>query len=168
MSSAPCVVEKGSKKSPSTTRDGSPASVDRRAPTATMAEPKTKPTMSLAAARAVLKVERSSSGEDVKKAYKKLALKHHPDKGGSADEFRKVNEAMEMCMDHLYEPASFSRSGLAARSAPRLGKSGVEAIDTRSEHGQGPRPQARHLTRGEIKGDEGRYSEMYGRYRRAT
>ena len=56
----------------------------------------------------------------------------------------------------------------ARASAPRLGKSGVETIDTRAEHGQGPRPQARHLTRGEIKGDEGRCSEMYGRYGRAT
>ena len=43
-------------------------------------------------------------------------------------------------------------SGLAARGAPRLGKSGVEAIDTRSEHGQGPRPQARHLTRRRVHG----------------
>ena len=144
MSSAPCVVEKGSKKSPSTTRDGSPASVDRRAPTATMAEPKTKPTMSLAAARAVLKVERSSSGEDVKKAYKKLALKHHPDKGGSADEFRKVNEAMEMCMDHLYEPASFSRSGLAAPDRrPGAGETSwadVKVYWTPGARGFGPCP----------------------------
>ena len=143
MSSAPCVVEKGSKKSP-TARDGSPASVDRRAPTATMAEPKTKPTMSLAAARAVLKVERSSSGEDVKKAYKKLALKHHPDKGGSADEFRKVNEAMEMCMDHLYEPASFSRSGLAAPDRrPGAGETSwadVKVYWTPGARGFGPMP----------------------------
>ena len=54
-------------------------------------------------------------------------------------------------------------SGLAPRSARRLGKSGVEAIDTRAEHGEGPRAQARHLTRGEINGDAGRYGEMYGR-----
>ena len=109
-----------------------------------MAEPKTKPTMSLAAARAVLKVERSSSGEDVKKAYKKLALKHHPDKGGSADEFRKVNEAMEMCMDHLYEPASFSRSGLAAPDRrPGAGETSwadVKVYWTPGARGFGPMP----------------------------
>ena len=64
-------------------------------------------------------------------------------------------------------------SGLAARSAPRLGEAGVEAIDTRSEQGQGARPQTRHLTRqvgyvgdiGEIYGDIG---EIEGRCRRAT
>ncbi|KAK7248734.1 hypothetical protein SO694_000402116 [Aureococcus anophagefferens] len=100
--------------------------------------------MSLAAARAVLKVERSSSGEDVKKAYKKLALKHHPDKGGSADEFRKVNEAMEMCMDHLYEPASFSRSGLAAPDRrPGAGETSwadVKVYWTPGARGFGPMP----------------------------
>ena len=79
-----------------------------------------KPAMSLAAAREVLGVERGSSGDDVKKAYKKLALKHHPDKGGSAEEFMRINEAMEICMDHLYEPASSGgRSGLAAPPRPR-------------------------------------------------
>ncbi|KAH8061257.1 DUF4483-containing protein [Aureococcus anophagefferens] len=100
--------------------------------------------MSLAAARAVLKVERSSSGEDVKKAYKKLALKHHPDKGGSADEFRRVNEAMEMCMDHLYEPASFSRSGLAAPDRrPGAGETSwadVKVYWTPGARGFGPMP----------------------------
>lgn len=32
---------------------------------------------------------------DVKKTYKRLAIQHHPDKGGTEDEFRKITEAYE-------------------------------------------------------------------------
>ena len=52
----------------------------------------------------ILEIERSASDEDVKKAYRKMAMKYHPDKviqlgedyNKSAEEkFRKVNEAYE-------------------------------------------------------------------------
>jgi DnaJ like chaperone protein len=52
----------------------------------------------------ILEIERSASDEDVKKAYRKMAMKYHPDKVSqlgedykkSAEEkFRKVNEAYE-------------------------------------------------------------------------
>lgn len=32
----------------------------------------------------------------IKKAYKKLAMKHHPDKGGDPDKFREISEAHEI------------------------------------------------------------------------
>ena len=52
----------------------------------------------------ILEIERSASDEDIKKAYRKMAMKYHPDKVSqlgedyrkSAEEkFRKVNEAYE-------------------------------------------------------------------------
>lgn len=44
----------------------------------------------------LLGVEKSSSDKDIKKAYKKLTLQHHPDKGGSPEEFKKIQEAYEV------------------------------------------------------------------------
>ena len=38
----------------------------------------------------ILKVPEGSTAGDLKKAYKKLALEHHPDKGGDVEKFKKL------------------------------------------------------------------------------
>lgn len=49
----------------------------------------------------ILEVDRSASQEEIKKAYRKLSLKHHPDKNGGVDNemFQKINEAYETLCD---------------------------------------------------------------------
>lgn len=37
----------------------------------------------------------NATKDDIRKAYKKLALKHHPDKGGSPEEFKRITDAYE-------------------------------------------------------------------------
>ncbi len=44
----------------------------------------------------ILGVPRNASDEEIKKAYRKLAHKYHPDKGGDASQFKKINEAYQI------------------------------------------------------------------------
>jgi DnaJ-class molecular chaperone len=46
-----------------------------------------------------LEIERGSSQDDIKKAYFKAARTKHPDKGGSAEEFKEIQRAYETLSD---------------------------------------------------------------------
>lgn len=46
-----------------------------------------------------LGVDKKASEDEIKRAYRKLALKNHPDKGGDSAEFQKVNEAYQILSD---------------------------------------------------------------------
>ncbi|MBP9667354.1 molecular chaperone DnaJ [Candidatus Saccharibacteria bacterium] len=48
----------------------------------------------------VLGVEKGASDDEIKKAFRKLAVKHHPDKdGGDETKFKEINEAYEVLKD---------------------------------------------------------------------
>lgn len=47
----------------------------------------------------ILGLSQSSSDEDIKKAYKKLALKVHPDKGGCPEKFKELQSAYDTLKD---------------------------------------------------------------------
>jgi DnaJ family protein A protein 2 len=43
----------------------------------------------------ILGVDRNASEDDIRKAYRKKAMKNHPDKGGNPEEFKKIQNAYE-------------------------------------------------------------------------
>jgi len=69
----------------------------------------------------LLGIERNATEREIKKAFKKAAMKHHPDRGGDEETFKKCEKAKNVLMDpekrRLYD---------------RFGEKGVEAGGGRS------------------------------------
>lgn len=53
----------------------------------------------------ILGIKNCSTKEEIKKAFKKLALKHHPDKGGETAYFQKLNDSYQFLMDDVKRSA---------------------------------------------------------------
>jgi DnaJ family protein A protein 2 len=47
----------------------------------------------------ILGISKNASADEIKTAYKKLALKNHPDRGGDKDTFQKIQRAYEVLSD---------------------------------------------------------------------
>ncbi len=79
----------------------------------------------------VLGVPKNASEEDIKKAYRKLAMKHHPDRnqgtdsGTSEDKFKEAKEAYEMLTD-AQKRAAYDQYGHAGVD-PNMGRGGPGA-----------------------------------------
>jgi molecular chaperone DnaJ len=74
----------------------------------------------------ILGMAKNASDEEIKKAYRKLAMKHHPDRNpdskGSEDKFKEVKEAYEMLSDPAKREA-YDRYGHAGVD-PNMGGAG--------------------------------------------
>ena len=55
----------------------------------------------------LLGVQPNATPNEIKKAYRKLAMKHHPDKGGDVEQFKKIQTAYDTLSDsekrHQYD-----------------------------------------------------------------
>lgn len=66
----------------------------------------------------ILGVDKTSSEEDIKKAYRRLAKKYHPDKpDGNEEKFKRVNEAYERIVKgETEEPMTYKQDPYGGRS----------------------------------------------------
>merc|ERR550537_891978 len=72
----------------------------------------------------VLGVEKGASPDVIKKAYRKLAVKNHPDKGGDPDVFKEIQQAFDILSDD--------------RKREIYDQGGMEAVEQGGGGGGGP------------------------------
>src|SRR5689334_16579554 len=68
----------------------------------------------------VLGVGKSASADEIKKAFRRLAVQHHPDKeGGSEEKFKEINEAYEVLKDQSKRQRydQFGHAGVGSSAA---------------------------------------------------
>ncbi len=68
----------------------------------------------------ILGVQKSASADDIRRAYRKLAGEHHPDRGGNAERFKEINEAYQVLSDTT-KRSQYDRYGQTFEQAGRQG-----------------------------------------------
>jgi len=69
---------------------------------------------------AVLGLHRGASPEEIKKAYRSLAMKHHPDRGGNEAKFKEIAAAYELLSDP--EKKNLIDMGIDPNAQPNMGR----------------------------------------------
>lgn len=88
----------------------------------------------------LLCISRDATVEEIKKAYKKAALQHHPDKGGDTELFKECGAAVETLTDER-KRAAYDAGLMRTRS--RDGQRGSYAAAAAASTGGGVPPQPR-------------------------
>merc|ERR1712166_181859 len=86
----------------------------------------------------LLGVEKNATDSEIKKSYRKLAMKEHPDRGGDEEKFKQLSEAYAVLSDET-KRALYDQGGEEALAG---GGPGVNANDIFSQFfGGGQKPQ---------------------------
>ena len=104
-----------------------------------------------------LGVDRSASPEDIKTAFKKLAMKHHPDRGGDAGKFQELNEAYSVLSDPekrmMYDHGGNRQHHFNTQAGNPFGPGGYSfTVDTNGFQ--------QHFTQGPFGGGDPHFEEM--------
>lgn len=88
-----------------------------------------------------LGVPRTAKADEIKKAYRKLARKHHPDAGGDEAKFKEINEAYEVLSDEkkrkLYDQYGTANENQIPRGWGGFGGQGGQGSYTVNTDGAG-------------------------------
>lgn len=76
----------------------------------------------------ILGVPRTATADEIKKAFRKLARKHHPDAGGDEAKFKEINEAYEVLSDDKKRKL-YDQYGTASESQIPHGWGGSVNVD---------------------------------------
>jgi molecular chaperone DnaJ len=79
----------------------------------------------------VLGVPRNASENDIKKAYRKLVIKHHPDKGGDEEKFKECAEAYDV----LSDPEKKQQYDQYGHNPPNMNTGGMNMDDIFAQFG---------------------------------
>lgn len=98
----------------------------------------------------ILDVEKTASADDIKKSYRKLAMKYHPDKNGGDDtKFKQIQEAYSVLGDQskrdAYDMESRFHSGSRPNGQSGFSGWGMEDIMREFFNGDVFRPSGRHV-----------------------
>lgn len=70
----------------------------------------------------ILGVNRNASEQEIRKAYKKQSMQHHPDRGGDEEKFKQVNEAYQTLSNpqkkQMYDMGGHSNNSHAHGNSP--------------------------------------------------
>src|SRR6185369_12816985 len=77
----------------------------------------------------VLGVDKKATQDDIKKAFRKLAHKHHPDKGGTDEKFKEITEAYSILSDEKKRREYDAYGQAFPGGAPRGGGNGFGGFD---------------------------------------
>lgn len=87
----------------------------------------------------VLGVSKSASADEIKKAFRRLAVQHHPDKeGGSEEKFKEINEAYDVLKDSQKRQRydQFGHAGVGGASGGGSGYAGGNPFEGFNFNGQ--------------------------------
>jgi len=89
----------------------------------------------------ILGVGKDATQKELRKAYLKLSLKHHPDKGGDVEEFKKITEAHEVLSDPV-KRKSYDKYGKNGPTNAGFGGSSEDMFSSMFRGRRGRRQQS--------------------------
>ncbi len=77
----------------------------------------------------ILAVEKTATESEIKKAFRKQAMQHHPDKGGDPEKFKEISKAYEVLSDTEKRAQHMMNMGEEGLDGSGGGGGGADAMD---------------------------------------